>query len=61
MYTHIVEANEFLNQNIRGFYHCDYSNMREKGYSYFLNELKNDDRDISSVHLVMRNLSWQTS
>ena len=52
MYTHIVEANEFLNQNILGFYHCDYSNMREKGYSYFLNELKNDDRDISSVRLA---------
>ncbi|MBD3794125.1 MAG: phosphoribosyltransferase [Campylobacterales bacterium] len=51
MYEHIVEKNDYLSQNIRGFYHCDYTNMRERGYSYFLNELKNDNRDISSIWL----------
>ncbi len=42
MYHHIIEQNAFLNRDVNGFYYCDYTNMRERGESYFINELKND-------------------
>lgn len=51
MYHHIIEQNAFLNRDVNGFYYCDYTNMRERGESYFLNELKNDDCSISTVAL----------
>lgn len=53
MKSFIIPANDYLKQNIQGFYHADYVRYRNPGNPDYVNELKNTYN--SNAPTVLRN------